>query len=223
VSVVDPEIIADWIWYGPTKDGVCVDGKVVDVGCVIAPDTVTDAEAVVFGKVIVLPLTDVRVYVPFKEVGVTPAIITTLPATNPVTDEAVNVTAVPVPVNPPVGTVFAVTAYDPPVHAKYITAPTGMLCVNAVVSVRVVNGVTPIIAAVILNVPPLEKSKYCCPNPTPTDEDVSKGPEIPVPVPVRGIVNTGFTFADMLTLDTFVRVVIAGPLTVDETVMFPEV
>ena len=62
MSVVDPEIIADWIWYGPTKDGVCVDGKVVDVGCVITPDTVTDAEAVVFGKVIVLPLTDAVSY-----------------------------------------------------------------------------------------------------------------------------------------------------------------
>jgi len=188
---------------------------------VIDPATVTDAEAVVFGKVIVLPDTDVTVYVPFKAVGVTFEIKTTLPGTNPVVEDNVNVTAVPLPVNAPNETVGVTPVYDPLLHAKYISAPTGMLCANAVVSVRVVKGVAPIDAAVILKVPPLEKSKYGSPNPPPTDDDVNNGPVIPVPVPATGIVNAGFTFVPTFKPVAFVRVVMAAPSGVEDTVMFP--
>jgi hypothetical protein len=50
--------------------------------------------------------------------------------------------------------------YVPFEHTKDIIAPTGMLCANSVVSVSAVNGGAPTATEVILNVPPLEKSKY---------------------------------------------------------------
>jgi hypothetical protein len=105
---------------------------------VTVPAVVTEAAAVEFGNVIVLPVTVVTRYVPFRVVSepvdTTFSIVTIVPTEIPVVELTVNVTAPPVAVNATAGTVIALktipadtllsfqTATEPPTVAAVVPA-----------------------------------------------------------------------------------------------------